>query len=240
MKTIAELNDKWWYRALKVVYVVFASICYLIATIGIGAYISWVYDEHKEYLRDYAQYQTQYSTYLVESKKTDFETLKKEWLADDNFDFSRFGTIIEPDEPIKPNTTLRAWGTLPMIIFSYFFAWFITMLPRWSFYYIALGSLRPSLGEDIRDTRFKDLLNFIQTKGVWFVEAVIVLMFINYGLSFVFKLLFGIVIVKGNIHSPAMVEFLKDTSNTLPFILALVAGVSFYRTRKSKNQKITS
>jgi hypothetical protein len=34
MKTISELNDKSWYRALKVIYIGFAILCYGLAVAG--------------------------------------------------------------------------------------------------------------------------------------------------------------------------------------------------------------
>ena len=58
MKTISELNDKMWYRALKVIYLFFVGVCYLVATASIAGYTYWIYDEHQNYQTKNEHYQT--------------------------------------------------------------------------------------------------------------------------------------------------------------------------------------
>ena len=48
-KTIKYLNTQAWYRAVKVVYVIFVIFCYIIAVTGIYMYISDTYDSRQAY-----------------------------------------------------------------------------------------------------------------------------------------------------------------------------------------------
>jgi len=71
MKTISELNEKMWYRALKVVYIFFAGLCYLIATGYLGAGIYWIYENHQDYLVKQERYQSSF-------KEEEYNELKSE------------------------------------------------------------------------------------------------------------------------------------------------------------------
>ena len=86
-KTLAYLDSKPWYRAIKVLYFVFVGLCYLVATASIIGF--WVASE--------------------------FE-LALIW-------------IILLDILIVP------WAI--------FWAWVISAIPKWIFYYIYFGSIKP-------------------------------------------------------------------------------------------------
>ncbi len=267
MKTIAELNDKWWYRLLKVIYVVtFIAITYGV----IDAYVlsNSELAPHPDIEKSYIECSgggvhslseidiREGDTFLfVDNVLTSIKDDEKasqlctiQMTASEyeerydtpppaGIDFGKYGRPLGVNYELVVGYTDKKWGSIiGYSLCLLVIALFISEVIRRTFYYVVLGTLKPSLGEDVKDSRFKDFAKFILTKGVWFIEAVVILMVTTYGLNIVFHFIFGIMIFKGNIQSPAILELLKDVSNAIPFIVGIMASVSFYRSKKSKNQ----
>ncbi len=156
MKTISELNERWWYRLLKVVYM---SIC-LIVTISI---ITLIYTDNppkfnvlessiqcldgREFML--GAYPNLYSEYLSSEDRNNFQT----WCTTEQTGvengravikkLDNYGTPITQYE-FKPNYLPRDWGN---IIWGTFLtivgAYVITRIIQCTFYYVVLGSMHP-------------------------------------------------------------------------------------------------
>lgn len=138
MKTISELNEKWWYRALKVAYLFFTISCYLIAILSIGGYIYAIYENQQWYADRLEGYEYQKSLYT----QTPDDSIE---IKDENTGSFRTFKLAhsEPIKPSKPNTILWIVGLIVIIPLSLFCAWILTKIPRWIFYYVVLGSINP-------------------------------------------------------------------------------------------------
>lgn len=93
-KTTQYLNSTAWYRALKVVYVIFVSICYLIATLSTIAF----------------------------------------WINGSD----------EIVHIFNGSTALSIILNILIVPWSIFWAWLISQIPKWIFYYVYLGSIKPN------------------------------------------------------------------------------------------------
>lgn len=161
MKTISELNEKWWYRLLKVTYIIFAIFCYSIAIASIsGAYLT-IEDNKKEFI--VAQKINDEKIQLIEELKSKgyttaeiSEALKKKYyrqyetlkLTEEQFK-AIYGenTLNNSNSFEQKEIRLETPGTLKWLLLivpgSIFIAWLILYLVRIIFYYVVLGSTRP-------------------------------------------------------------------------------------------------
>ncbi len=88
-KTIAFLNSKSWYRALKVLYFIFVALCYIVAATSAIAY--WF------------------------SRDLELLNIAQLWVI-----------ILK----------------ILIILLAIFWAWLISKIPQWIFYYIYFGSIK--------------------------------------------------------------------------------------------------
>jgi hypothetical protein len=138
IKTLTYLNTKAWYRALKVIYILFAIFCYLVA---LGSVVGFSLITYNKY-GDYKNSESIYRKGLTDQELDRLGLLLKEKLtSQQGFDFSQFGTPIYPEKPEKPNFLLQIFGLIVLVPWSLFCAWIATKIPRWIFYYVYFGKV---------------------------------------------------------------------------------------------------
>ncbi len=161
MKTLTELNGKWWYRAIKVIYIMFVALAYIIAVAGtIGAYITIkenkeryvnTVNENAERMALIEELQSRGSTAIQISgvlkekyHKYEFLKLTREELRA-IYGEEQYQKLGEDKEgPLRPETPGTMKWLFLIIPGSIFIAWLISQLIKWIFYYIVLGTIKPS------------------------------------------------------------------------------------------------
>ena len=165
MSTIKELNNKAWYRGLKVIYFVFVIFCYGLA-IAIGTAASYdLYDERQSYVqyqennRSLEEARKLENKNNVENQKLEeiqrlkdagytTEKISENFRVDGMIKLTRaeyeliYGEQLKvpSQQPNQPSSLLWIFLYVPG---SLVLAWFISQLPKWTFYYIKLGTIRP-------------------------------------------------------------------------------------------------
>jgi len=169
MKTISELNERWWYRLLKVMYVGLGIVFCLVA-------FAFIYDAYttieinkdrfaNEQIRNIEQKK------LNEEKDKEIERMKLQGYSTTEISdtlkskYSASGELLtltrnqydaiygeypnapvgnskteERDKPESPGTLLWLFLIAPMTMLT---VWFSLEVVRRTIYYIVLGSLRP-------------------------------------------------------------------------------------------------
>lgn len=164
MKTISELKDKSWYRALKVIYIGFAILCYGLAVAG-SVFLFISIKEHKEMFVDELRVADERIEFIQEMKSKGYETkqitdafrekydrydgiltLKKEEFKAiyGEEQYSKFNNDdSNEEEPLRPEFPAKMGWLLLFVPLIIGLAWLITQLPKWIFYYIAVGKIKP-------------------------------------------------------------------------------------------------
>lgn len=161
MKTISELNSKWWYRAIKVIYIAFVIACYAIALGSIaGAYMT--IKENKEEYSNTLRENTEKLELVEELKGKGSTTIQIHDALESKYN-PYYGNLqltreafkaiygeeaynkidVGEEHPLKPETPGTMRWLLLIIPGSIFIAWLISQLIKWIFYYIVLGSIKP-------------------------------------------------------------------------------------------------
>lgn len=159
--TVAQLNTKRWYRGLKVLYLVFVLFCYgLAVTSSIAASLDF-YGDNKDY-RQYIQNQSETNQQAEEPPEEvkEIRELKAEGYTTQQIaDRYKVGGLVRlsragfrelygidsynsfPSSPREaPPSMLWLFLIIPS---SLFLAWLISQLPKWIFYYVMIGTMRP-------------------------------------------------------------------------------------------------
>lgn len=160
IKTLTYLNTKAWYRALKVIYIFFVLICYLIAVGGTVVHTIYILDSQKEYkneqiavdkrlqkiqeLKDAGQTPTQITdTVYGEFKKYGpIRLTRAEYLKlYGEQEALRLDAISPPKtESEKPESYIWLILYIPLYFLA---ALILSEIPRRIFYYVYLGTVRP-------------------------------------------------------------------------------------------------
>ncbi len=161
MKTTTELNKKWWYRTIKVVYIIFTTFAYLLALGGIvGAFIT--IKENKEDYSNKIAINAERTVFIEELMAQGSTTaqvtsaIKNKYqrggilrLTQDEMriiygenSIQKFEESI--DNQLKPNTPSTYNWLFLIIPLSILLAWLLTSLIKWIFFYIILGTIKPS------------------------------------------------------------------------------------------------
>lgn len=160
MKTIAELKSKMWFRAIKVIYVLFVVFLYGVALCAIAMAFVTIKDNKKEFVR--VQKENTEKSELIEELKLDgyttiqiTNTLKDKYNPYGTLQLTReqVRAIYGEEEHQKLNNTETKQpkpeepGTMKWLLLiipgSIFLAWLISQIVKWIFYYIVLGAIRP-------------------------------------------------------------------------------------------------
>lgn len=162
MKTISELNDKSWYRALKVIYIGFAILCYGIAAAG-SVFLFISIKEHKEMYAEELRVDAERMAFIQEMQSKGYETKQITDAFREKYDrydgilslkgeefkaiygeeqYNKFNSDRE-EEPSRPEFPAQMGWLLLFVPLIAAVAWLITQLPKWIFYYIAVGKIKP-------------------------------------------------------------------------------------------------
>lgn len=161
--TISELNNKPWYRALKVFNITFVIICYILA-IGANFTIYYTIKDQNQYIEE-TTYHSPDSSYFNNEKIPLIQELKDKGYTTKQISDAlkaKYGTTgfltLTPKEyeaiygelpsadshPVKETTKPTSMNWLILIVpASLLLAWLISEIPKRIFYYIALGKIRP-------------------------------------------------------------------------------------------------
>lgn len=161
MKTIKELNSKWWYRLLKVAYILFSIVCYSIAIASVvGAYIT-IRDNKDDFIS--AQKLNDEKTQLIEELKSkNYTTLEIGDALKAKYDSQyeplkltreQFKAIygegaldnynLPEKKELKPETPGTFKWLLLIVPGSILISWSFLHLLMLIFYYVVLGSFKP-------------------------------------------------------------------------------------------------
>lgn len=160
MKTIAELNSKWWYRAIKVIYIAFVILCYATALGSIAGAYSTIKENKEEYANTLSENTEKIK--LIEELKSNGSTtiqindaIKRKYNQYGMVQLTReqYKAIYGEEEykkiddgkehSLKPETPGTMKWLLLIIPGSILIAWFIPQLIKWIFYFIVLGTIKP-------------------------------------------------------------------------------------------------
>lgn len=173
MKTIADLNANWWYRGMKVVYLVFVLCCIGFAVSSVVMLFVLVRENSQSYTKELASYQDQLNgspervAFIQDLKDKGYTT--KEITQEVSVKYhggTKYGmpvlTRIEYEaiygqevadssgmglqEPKPEFPSSMKWFFLS-IPASILICWFVIEAPRRVFYYVVLGSIRPKKNE---------------------------------------------------------------------------------------------
>jgi len=160
MKTLTELNAKWWYRLLKVLYLLFAALMLLvIITVTVDEF-SPSFDDEASYVQcnDGRQFPVDkvgmYSDYITFENDEFFRF----WCATTFFDkpdgtkgysINEGASINAKNYTFVAKETSRDWvATIGYSFLAIVIVALITEILRRILYYIILGTIRPKKGEN--------------------------------------------------------------------------------------------
>ncbi len=163
MKTITELNGKSWYRALKVVYIGFAILCYGIAAAG-SVFLFISIKEHKEMYREELRVDAERMAFIQEMQSNGYDTKQIADAFREKYHYGRLFTLKREEykaiygqeqyeklngnsedeqEPLRLEFPAKMGWLLLFVPLFAGLAWLMTQLPKWIFYYIAVGKIKP-------------------------------------------------------------------------------------------------
>lgn len=154
MLTISELNSTVWFRVLKVIYLFFGIFCLLSACAVSYAMGSNFYENQDAYLTEQANNQKliaeikDLKSHGYDSKQISDKVIKpmtgySPYVLNeiyDGQDSPKLDFVSYDRNHQKPPTLYWLFLIVPVV---FIFAWLIFSLPKWIFYYIYFGAIKP-------------------------------------------------------------------------------------------------
>ncbi len=155
IKSLSYLNSKAWYRTLKVLYVCFAIFCFglaVLSSISVGIKLN---EDRQEYLKEQDTTNKQIKE-IKDLKEAGFNTKEisdKVIKRMTSYSPYVFKEIYGESESSKLDLDLydknhqKPASLLWLLLYAPFslaLAWFFLQVPKWIFYYIYIGKIKPA------------------------------------------------------------------------------------------------
>lgn len=160
MKKLTDLNNRAWYRALKVVYIFFTVVCFLMATgIIIGQTIV-MFNDQEQYVETQKNITQRLgeiqkmqdlgytTTQILDNLKGENNNMRKligrlYTLSEEEY-VKIYGDKTDPlVKQTKSNKPLSVYLLIVFIPFVILITLLISQIPKWIFYYVYFGKVKP-------------------------------------------------------------------------------------------------
>lgn len=152
MKTIHDLNQRWWYRLTKVAFLGLLLIAIVASIISIFQEFQPIFDSHTSYIECLANGKrmtleetgnTMFSPFVYSVDDKFFQGLCPSYTGG-GFNLAKYG-VVEKNYIFVAKYTPREWSQIIFYsVLSICGVFLIAEISRRIFYYIVLGSIRPS------------------------------------------------------------------------------------------------
>ncbi len=202
MKNIQWLNEKWWYRLIKVIYIILFSCVLIISTVGLFIESNPKIDNDKSFIqcangKKFILSQNDlrlYSEFMYSTDKEKAETLcfdgstelKKSGERGIYIPVSERSEMSGKYELITKNTE-RNWPLLiGIILVVWVIIYFVFELLRRIFYYILLGKLFPTIIQNRVESIFRIILGIVLAYLVVGITFAVLAPILNIGVVIIF------------------------------------------------------
>ncbi len=243
MKTVSELNSKWWYRLLKVSWLFFALIGIISAIT-----ISWnnngsefdpisskvVCNDGRHFPVDKIGMHSEFSVYSFDET---FRTWCSTEMVNDNgvLKLKKIDGTISPEKNyafIAEHTPHDWVGFIWYSLLSIFCIYFVFEVIRRIFYYVILGSIFPALDSESPAAQQANSFRSIPGgKGILIIEAVLIFIVVGGALSWLLKFVLLGLVVSLNISSIEAIKDIDDLFSIASFVIGYLVARKRYRRR---------